>query len=79
MMRLANELLRVNRLLFIRQPNNPDLVLYHTYSRILESFFETVLDGQYTQLEYLLANSFVKLISTTSPEEPYLIQLIFSL
>jgi Cdc6-like AAA superfamily ATPase len=66
MMRLAKELLKVNRLLFIRQPNNPDSVLYHTYSRILESFFRKVVDTPYTQLEYLLANSFVKLISSTT-------------
>lgn len=66
MMRLAKELLKVNRLLFIRQPNNADSVLYHTYSRILESFFKKVTDSPYTQLEYLLANSFVKLISSTT-------------
>lgn len=65
MMRLAKELLKVNRLLFIRQPNNPDSVLYHTYSRILESFIQKVPESNYTQLEHLLANSFVKLISTT--------------
>ncbi|MEW6491424.1 MAG: exonuclease domain-containing protein [Cyanobacteriota bacterium] len=72
MMRLAKELLKVNRLLFIRQPNNADSILYHTYSRILESFVEKVpgvekVAGRtLTQLEHLLANSFVKLISTTT-------------
>src|SRR5919199_860834 len=66
MMRLAKELLKINRLLFIRQPNNADSVLYHTYSRILESFFKKVTDSPYTQLEYLLTNSFVKLISSTT-------------
>jgi hypothetical protein len=66
MMRLAKELLTVNRLLFIRQPNNSESVLYHIYSRILESFFKKVSDSPYTQLEYLLANSFVKLISSTT-------------
>lgn len=65
MMRLAQELLQVNRLLFIRQPNNPDAVLYHIYTRILESFVEEVSEKGYTQLEYLLAHSFVKLISAT--------------
>lgn len=65
MMRLAHELLHVNRLLFIRQPNNPDAVLHHIYSRILESFVERVPGNGYTQLENLLAHSFVKLISTT--------------
>src|SRR5919199_592060 len=66
MMRLAKELLKINRLLFIRQPTNADSVLYHTYSRILESFVEEVPGTNLTQLEHLLANSFVKLISSTT-------------
>ena len=61
-MRLAKELLQVNRLLFIGQPNNPDSVLYHIYTRILKSFVETVPGNGYTQLENLLARSFVKVI-----------------
>jgi DNA polymerase III epsilon subunit-like protein len=64
MMRLAKELLQVNRLLFIRHPNNPDAILHHIYSRILESFIEKVPENGYTQLENLLTHSFVKLIST---------------
>lgn len=67
-MRLAKELLQVNRLLFIGQPNNPDSVLYHIYTRILKSFVETVPGNGYTQLENLLARSFVNIISTTPPE-----------
>jgi Cdc6-like AAA superfamily ATPase len=67
-MRLAKELLQVNRLLFIGQPNNPDSVLYHTYTRILKSFVETVPGNGYTQLENLLARSFVKVIRSI-PEE----------
>lgn len=66
MMRLAKELLQINRLLFIRQPNNPDAVLYHTYSRILESFVQEVPSTKYTQIQHLLAHGFVKLISTTT-------------
>lgn len=66
MMRLAKELLQVNRLLFIRHPNNPKAVLYHIYSRILESFVYKISEIGYTQLEFLLAHSFVKLISHTS-------------
>jgi DNA polymerase III epsilon subunit-like protein len=62
MMRLAKELLPRHRLLFIRQPNNPQAVLYHIYSRILESFVEIVPDSRYSQLEYLLAQSFSKII-----------------
>ena len=58
MMRLAKELLKTNRLLFIRQPNNPHAVLHHVYSRILESFVEIIPNSNYSQLEYLLAQSF---------------------
>ncbi len=62
MMRLAKELLKSHRLLFIRQPNNPNAVLYHIYSRILESFVEMIPSSHYSQLEYLLAQSFSKII-----------------
>ncbi len=65
MMRLAKELLQVNRLLFVRQPNNADGVLYHIYSRILDSFIQRVPENNFTQLENLLAHSFFKLISTS--------------
>ncbi len=65
MMRLAKELLKVNRLLFIRHPNNPDAILHHIYSRILESFIEKVPDTGYTQLEHLMGHSFTKLLSTS--------------
>lgn len=63
-MRMAKELLRTNRLLFIRHPNNAAHVLHHTYSRILESFAEKVAGSDRTQLELLLANSFVKILSS---------------
>ena len=66
MMRLAQELLTVNRLLFIRQPNNEKAVIHHIYSRILESFIEKVGDTGLTQLEHLIAHSFIKLLSTSS-------------
>lgn len=59
-MRLAKDLLKHNRLLFIRHPNNPDAVIYHIYSRILESLVETVPDTNYSQLEHLLASSLIK-------------------
>ncbi len=65
MMRLAQELLKVNRLLFIRHPNNPDAILYHIYSRTLESFIQVVPDTGYTQLEHLISHSFAKLIRTS--------------
>ncbi|MGK7930409.1 MAG: exonuclease domain-containing protein [Microcystaceae cyanobacterium] len=65
-MRLAKALLKINRLLFIRHPNNPDTILHHIYSRILESFVQEVPGTGYTQLEHLIAHSFVKLISQSN-------------
>ncbi|MEA1969271.1 MAG: exonuclease [Thermodesulfobacteriota bacterium] len=65
MMRLARKNLKSNRLFFIRQPNNPDFILYHIYSRMLESFVENVPGTNYSQLEYLLAKSFAKITIKT--------------
>ncbi|HLO89035.1 MAG TPA: exonuclease domain-containing protein [Nostocaceae cyanobacterium] len=61
MMRLANERLKNNRLLFIRQPNNAQSILYHIYSRILESLVEKV--GHLSQLDYLIIRSFRRILS----------------
>ncbi len=61
MMRLAKARLSRNRLLFIRQPNHPNAILFHIYSRILESFVEKIPDTHYSQIEYLLAKSFSKI------------------
>lgn len=62
MMRLAREVLSTNRVLFIRQPNNPNFILYHIYSRILESLVENVPGTPYSQIEHLLSKSFSKII-----------------
>lgn len=62
-MRIAKELLVRNRVLFIRQPNNPDYIFYHIYNRILESFNESVEGTNRTQLELLIAHSFVSILS----------------
>ncbi|MDY0361522.1 MAG: hypothetical protein RBR08_08725 [Desulforegulaceae bacterium] len=61
-MRLANEILLSNRLLFIRQPNNKDSVYLHIYTRILESMVERVPKTPYSQLAYLLGKSFSAII-----------------
>lgn len=61
-MRMAKELLKTNRLLFIRQPNNADAILFHIYSRMLESLVEPVTGTSCTQLEYLFAHSFTQIL-----------------
>ncbi|MCI5222661.1 MAG: exonuclease [Candidatus Electrothrix sp. AR4] len=62
MMRLAQHTLENNRLFFIRQPNHEKAVFYHIYSRMLESFIETIPNTEYSQLEYLLGRSFSKIV-----------------
>lgn len=66
MMRLAQERLERNRLFFINHPNDPEGVLFHIYSRVLESLIKRVGDTQHTQLEHLLAHFLSKIISRTN-------------
>lgn len=70
MMRLAKATLKTNRLLYVRQPNNPNSVMHHIYSRILESFAQKVdIEGsQRTQLDLLLAHVFVNILKTIQQE-----------
>ncbi|CAN2041747.1 3'-5' exonuclease [Candidatus Magnetomoraceae bacterium gMMP-15] len=72
MMRLVKEKLKSNRLFCIRQPNNPNFILYHIYSRMLESFVENVPGTKYSQLEYLLAKSFANIVIEVLNEQPKL-------
>ena len=61
MMRLVKKNLKNNRIFFIRQPNHPDFIVYHIYSKMLESFLEKVPGTKYSQLEYLLVKSFAQI------------------
>ncbi len=63
-MRLAKQRLELNRLLFIPCPNDAKTIKYHTYSCILESLNKKILDIEYNQLEYFLANTFIKIIQS---------------
>ncbi|MBA3921065.1 MAG: exonuclease, partial [Nostocaceae cyanobacterium] len=77
MMRLAQARLSTNRLFFIRQPNHASSVLYHIYSRILESLVEPV--GTLTQLDYLIINSFEKIVANLpnlTQKDEYIIKAI---
>lgn len=65
MMRLAQTYIKTNRLLFIPQPNNHETIFYHIYCCTLESLFRKVLDTNYTQIEYLLANAFIHIVAAS--------------
>lgn len=62
MMRFLKHVSSLNRFLFIPKPNDSKRILFHTYTKILESFIQTINDSAYTQLEYLLAKSFADII-----------------
>lgn len=64
-MRLAQQRLKLNRLLFIPCPNDANTIKYHTYSSILESLNRTIPGTGFNQLEYFLANTFVGIIKST--------------
>jgi len=64
-MRLAKEVLRNNRLLFVRQPTQASTVLFHIYSRTLESLVEPVGDGPNSQLDLLLIRALRRIIQET--------------
>ncbi|NJK52975.1 MAG: AAA family ATPase [Leptolyngbyaceae cyanobacterium SU_3_3] len=57
MMRLAQDVLSTNRVLFVRQPMNAGAVQYHICSRILESLIQTADELGHTQLDLLLIRS----------------------
>ena len=67
-MRLAQQRLKQNRLLFIPCPNDAKTIKYHTYSSILESLNKPIPDTGFNQLEYFLANTFVGIIKSTSAD-----------
>jgi DNA polymerase III epsilon subunit-like protein len=67
-MRLANQRLKLNRLLFIPCPNDANTIKYHTYSSILESLNKSIPGTKFNQLEYFLANTFVGIIKSTNTD-----------
>ncbi|NJR46715.1 MAG: exonuclease [Hyellaceae cyanobacterium CSU_1_1] len=67
-MRLAQQRLKLNRLLFIPCPNDANTIKYHTYSSILESLNRSIPGTQFNQLEYFLANTFVGIIKSTNTD-----------
>jgi DNA polymerase III epsilon subunit-like protein len=62
MMRLASAKLQSNPLFYVRQPNNPENVLYHTYARVIESLFEPIPNTPYTQLQRFFGNCFLQIL-----------------
>jgi len=67
-MRLAQQRLKLNRLLFIPCPNDANTIKYHTYSSILESLNKSIPGTRFNQLEYFLANTFVGIIKSTNTD-----------
>ena len=67
-MRLAQQRLKLNRLLFIPCPNDAGTIKYHTYSCILESLNKNIPGTKFNQLEYFLANIFVSIIKSSNNE-----------
>lgn len=67
-MRLAQQRLKLNRLLFIPCPNDANTIKYHTYSCILDSLNKPIPETGFNQLEYFLANTFVGIIKSSNDD-----------
>lgn len=67
-MRLAQQRLKLNRLLFIPCPNDGNTIKYHTYSCILDSLNKPIPETGFNQLEYFLANTFVGIIKSSNDD-----------
>ena len=76
-MRLAKQRLKLNRLLFIPCPNDANTIKYHTYSCILESLNKIIPETNFNQLEYFLANTFVRILKAMN-NPPLKIQTILN-
>lgn len=66
MMRFVQSVSKTNRFLFIGKPNDKKNILFHIYTKILESFIQKINGSEYSQLEYLLAKSFSGIIIENS-------------
>ena len=62
-MRLGKELLKKNRLLYIRRPNNSEAIISHTYSYIWESLLQKIPGSDRTQLDFFLNHSFAHILA----------------
>ncbi len=69
MMRFVQEVSKTNRFLFIGKPNDKNNIISHIYTKILESFIQKIDDSEYSQLEYLLAKSFSRIIINNSSNQ----------
>ena len=67
-MRLAQQRLKRNRLLFIPCPNDANTIKYHIYSCILNSLNKPIPETGFNQLEYFLANTFVGIIKSSNDD-----------
>jgi len=69
MMRFVQEVSKTNRFLFIGKPNDKKNISLHIYIKILESFIQKIDGSEYSQLEYLLAKSFSRIIINNSSNQ----------
>ena len=69
MMRLAQDVIQQNRVLFIRQPTQAQSLVHHIYARILESLVQPA-DEEHTQLDLLLIRS-LRTIFEDRPESDW--------
>jgi len=76
MMRFLKGASDTNRFLFVGKPNDKNSILFHTYTKILESFIQKIDKSIYSQLEYLLAKSFSSIIIAQAKKTSKVIDIL---
>ncbi len=69
MMRFVQHVSQTNRFLFVGKPNDKENILLHIYLKMLESFIQKIDGSDYTQLQYLLAKSFTRIVLERNPNK----------
>ncbi|MCB9481107.1 MAG: hypothetical protein H6681_04365 [Desulfobacteraceae bacterium] len=69
-MRIAKNLLKTNRILYVRQPTAMESISHFIYSKILESFCEKVPKTDYSQFLHFLSKSFSSILLKSKKDYP---------
>ncbi|MDY0360751.1 MAG: hypothetical protein RBR08_04800 [Desulforegulaceae bacterium] len=69
-MRIAKNLIKTNRIFYVRQPSSMESISHFIYSKILESFCEKVPKTDYSQFLHFLSKSFSSILLKSKKDYP---------
>jgi Cdc6-like AAA superfamily ATPase len=69
-MRIAKNLIKTNRIFYVRQPSTAESITHFIYSKILDSLCEKVGKTNYSQFHYFLSKSFSQILLKSKRDYP---------